>query len=400
MRLTHTYSPVDVPTSGLLGLNDPDTGTLAISLRPTSKRPNYIYRDLLSALGKDRDYGARTKSVAEDRSVVDAYLRAHDITRIIAVHCEWARLSDEVLDVLLDIATAQDTALDLVSELDENHTAVQFATAAGGHQQDWDSSRFQADAPTAGQRWRFAFPPEVPHVDFPLFRATCRRVLSDEDFQVVDSAYTFAYRSARAILAEDISTADVIAFLRIQMAAVVNPAQATTILRACQAAAFTNGLLIKLDLLGLGLFIANAAHRNLTPDELRLLRRINSPWKAAAAVLTDAGLSIDQIRQVQITDVTDTGAPCDSQLNGRLRDEGRLHLRALRLQRLAEQAAGDRNTRLFTSEDRAIRTALYTARRDLGIPLDIPRWRSGAKNDPYEADLGLSVHRLDEGTAA
>ena len=401
MRLTHSYNPPDAPTSELLGLNDPDTGVLAISLRPTSKRPNYVYRDLLTALGKDRDYGARTKSVAEDRSVVSAYLRAHAITRLVAVHCEWARASDEVLDVLLAIAADHGLDLDLVSELDENTTATEFVTAAAGQHLDWEPDRFTPPPATdPAARFTFAFPPEVPHVDFPLFRASCRQLLTTEDFRTVDGTYTFAFRSARAVLADEVTTAAAIEFLRIQMAAVANPAHATTILRACQAAAFTNGILLKLDLAGLGYFIANAAHRDLTPDELRLLRRINTPWKAAAVVLTDAGMSIDQIRALHLTDIDEAGGLTDTDVNARLRDEGRLHLRALRQQRVAEENGNLAGRRLVPAEDRAIRTALYNARRDLGIPLDISRWRSGAKKDPFEADLGLSVHRLSEDAAA
>jgi hypothetical protein len=401
MRLTHTYNPPDAPTSRLLALNDPDAGILAISLRPTSKRPNYVYRDLLTALGKDRDYGARTKSVAEDRSVVSAYLRAHAITRIVAMHGEWARASDEVLDVLLTIASEHDLDLDLVSELDENNTATEFVTAAGGHHLDWEASRFTPPPPIGpAERFTFAFPPEVPHVDFPLFRASCQHLLTAEEFRTVDGAYTFAFRSARAVLAGNVTTGAVIEFLRIQMAAVANPAHATTIIRACQAAAFTNGIMLKLDLAGLGYFIANANHRALTPDELRLLRRINTPWKAAAVVLTDAGMSIDQIRALRITDLDETGGLADTGVNSRLRDEGRLHLRALRLQRRAEEDGEPAGRRLVPAEDRAIRSALYNARRDLGIPLDISRWRSGAKKDPFEADLGLSVHRITEDAAA
>ncbi|MCF6733632.1 hypothetical protein [Blastococcus sp. KM273129] len=405
MRITHAYNPVEVPTSRLLELNAPDAGTLAISMRPGSKYGNWVFRDLLAAMGKDRDYAAaRTQSVADDRSVCKAYLHAHDIRRLVVVHCEWARARtrDEGLGYLLELADEHDLDLDLVSELDRNSTARNWVAATGGELLDWDPRRFHAPAPVSERRNAYAFPPEVPHVDFPLFRATCRRLLSPQEFRQVDNAYVFAFRSARAILTGDLTEAEVIEFLRIQMAIVVNPAHAATIIRACQAAAFVNGILLKIDLSSLGYFIADATHRRLTGDELRLVRRLYAPWKAAAVVLTDAEHSIDQLLALQLSDVTETGAVATADGPVPLCDEGRLHLRALRFERLAEEAKRRTaaTTRLFTSEAPAIRTALHAARRDLGLPLTIPRWRDATRLHPFVTDLDLSVHRLREGAAA
>ncbi|MCF6507471.1 hypothetical protein E9549_08620 [Blastococcus sp. MG754426] len=405
MRITHTHNPVEMPTSQLLDLNAPDAGTLAISMRPGSKYGNWVYRDLLAAMGKDRDYAAaRTQSVADDRAVTQAYLRAHTIQRIVVVHCEWARARtrDEGLGYLLELADDLDLDLDLVSELDRNSTARNWVAATGGDLLDWDPQRFQAPAEIIERRGTSAFPPEVPYVDFPLFRATCRRLLSPEEFRQVDNAYVFAFRSARAILTGDLTEAETINFLRVQLASVVNPAHAATILRACQAAAFVNGILLKIDLSSLGYFIADATHRRLTGDELRLVRRLYAPWKAAAVVLTDAQLSIEQLLTLQVSDVTDTGAVTAAGTPVPLCDEGRLHLRALRFQRCAEEAKRRTaaTTRLFTSEAPAIRTALHAARRDLGLPLTIPRWRDATGKHPFVTDLDLSVHRLRDGAAA
>lgn len=406
MRITHTYNPVDAPTSHLLALNNPDAGMLVMSMRPGSKYGNFVYRDLLAAMGQDRDYAAaRTLSVAEDRSITKAYLRAYDIRRIAVVHCEWARARtrDEGLLYLLELADEHDLDLDLVSELDRNSTARDFVAATGGNLLDWDPQRFHANEEGI-QQWRdtFTFPPEVPHVDFPLFRDTCLQLLPAREFRSVDNAYTFAFRSALAILTGDITVDDVVEFLRIQVAAVVNPAHAATIIRACQAAAFVNGILIKFDLNGLGYFIANTTHRQLTNDELRLLRRIYQPWKAAAVALTDAGLAVDQLLALQLTDVDDTGAMTNVASITPLRHEARLHLRALRFQRLAEEEKRRTaaTTRLFTIEAPAIRTALHAARRDLGIPLNISRWRTPGRPDPFVSDLDISMHRLGAGAVS
>lgn len=400
MQLTHSYIPASTPTSQLLDLNDPDTGTLVISLRPGSKRPDYIYRDVLTALGQDRDYSSRTASIGQDQRVLSAYLRAHEVHRLVAVHCEWARPSDRSLDYVLQIATDHDLDLDLVSELDNSTTAVAFTRASGGEHLEWNPDRFIRLPRPETTPFEFSYPPDVPYADFPVFRATCRRLLNPTEFMKVDSAYTFAFRSGRAIVDADVTTKDVTSFLRVQLAAAVNAAHATTIIRAVQAAAFTNGLLIKVDFNGLGLFIAAATHRKLTTDELRLVRRIYAPWKAAAVVLTDAGLSIDQLCALPLSDVDETGNLTVDGDVVPVRHEGQLHLRALRLERLDEAGGLAKGARLFRSEDRAIRTALYTARRELGLPLDIPRWRSGNKIDPFENDLGLSIHRLDGSAAA
>ena len=83
------------------------------------------------------------------------------------------------------------------------------------------------------------FPKFLPEVDFYAFRGLCRDLLPADEFAIVDDLYT---RTFRAVTADPLGD-DEDASLRIRdmLSSVTSDSEATTIIRATQAALFKTG---------------------------------------------------------------------------------------------------------------------------------------------------------------
>uniref|UniRef100_UPI002B273194 hypothetical protein n=1 Tax=Nocardioides sp. TaxID=35761 RepID=UPI002B273194 len=141
--------------------------------------------------------------------------------------------------------------------------------------------------------------------------------------------------------------------------------KALVVARSAQAAMFTHGLLLKVNL---GYFlkgIQDSEHRRLTPAEVRTLRAYRNPWRAAVVILRDADLSRDQVAALRINDVTDEGHLTTVD-HLPLSDAARTYLRAQRILRTIQGAAG--TDPFILGSSRAIGHAHRRAAVDLNLP--------------------------------
>lgn len=224
-------------------------------------------------------------------------------------------------------------------------------------------------------------------VDFMHFRSACKRQLTAAEFAAADALYVRAYQHTRRHLPSDADSADAAEILRQLFSDVRTPAAASIVARACQAAALgEHSKLLKIALDQIPYLVSQAAHRSLSPAEMRRVRKIHEPWKAASIVLSDAGLSNDDTLALTMGDVSPDGtiATVDS-----LSTEARLHVRAQHYSRRGN-AAG-RDEQFIPNPPRAVRDALFAARRDLGLPLHLPRFREGRGQDRWEQMLGVTI---------
>lgn len=159
--------------------------------------------------------------------------------------------------------------------------------------------------------------PTVPDVEFPLFRATARRVLDPDAFAQVDEVYRTSFLAAREEAQRwnrsggepvTVGSGEAAALLQRHTIGAASHDEFRTRTRALQAGFFTAGLLLHLQLwsrkhpyaLGLGL--------RLEDGTVARLRGLCSPSVAAALTLHRAlGLEVRALHSLRLRDVLDTG---------------------------------------------------------------------------------------------
>jgi hypothetical protein len=369
------------PDTGLarrLGrLNAPDAGTVAVTVRPDTRREGWLARDLLAALGVRSDVTGQSRRDTDDQQLAPVWLAAHAVRDLVVVGVE--ALTGDLVHELVEIATL--AALDLWLVAD--HTVPEALTDALA---DWPvapcppdrfTARWLTDdpAPTTAPATVAAsstLPAVVPQSDFTVFRATAQRQLPPEQFEEVDRHY----RAAAAATADALAGGEpALEVLRTALTGATSPAETTTTARAVQAAAFVAGWHLRVDLPAL---LAHADHLRPAaaedPTVWRQLRAYRQPHRQAGCTLTLLGLSPARQQQARFGDL-DPGLEALNTGDGvaRIPAEARPALHALRLTRLAAGATADDpllgdldGTRLG---DRVHSTIVTTAQRELGLRL-------------------------------
>ncbi|MDP9371848.1 MAG: hypothetical protein M3Q65_05225 [Chloroflexota bacterium] len=236
--------------------------------------------------------------------------------------------------------------------------------------------------------------PDLPAVDFPLFRAACRAQLDDEQFAYCDELYVRAARAYRA--ASPVRDADAKTVLDDLWRGCAGYQKALVVTRAAQAAALTAGWLLKVDMLRLAEHVSAARHRVLTDAELARLGVYADPRDSAPAVLFNAGLAFEEITRLRVADLSPDGELVGDPYQGtRLSEESRRHLRALRCTgQLVGSAPGDP---LLSGSWRSVRAALHRAAVDTGLPLDVNQHGPAVRRaDRWQHRLGVSLQNLVE----
>jgi hypothetical protein len=382
--------------SRVLAVNDPDAGVLAILLRPTARRATTVVHDALHALGKDRDTRDRPSRATDDVRNAVAYGRAHGITHLVVGHSQWATDAAQQLSTAFELATKIGSSLTLVTDAGDFGGVRDFVEGLDGRHTTWravermlpDRLRPAAPVDVAVD----TSPREVPHTDFPLFRATCRDTLEPKTFKVVDDLYRATFHQACQRLTSDMNKEDVATELQNLLSTVSFPAGAIVIVRAVQAAALTRGLLVKLSLPRLTEAVSDGSHRRLTRQEMRVLRRVPDPWLACTAVLVDGGCSVDAALDLRPADFDTTGQSRTAAVAA-LCDEARLHVRAQLFHR-EELEGTDDGPLLGQRTPRQVRDGVHRLRRHLELPLSLSRFRDVDRSETTARQLHLTVTRV------
>lgn len=154
--------------------------------------------------------------------------------------------------------------------------------------------------------WAF---PEVPDVEFPLFRAAARRLLDPPGFARVDAVYRTTLADARAeahrwtrpgTVPLSIGPRQAAAVLQRHTIDATTAAEVLTRVQAVQAGLFTAGLFLQLP--------RHRTEPRLDPTLVERLRGLCSPAAAAAVTLWLAtGMGVDELRGLWLRDLHDTG---------------------------------------------------------------------------------------------
>jgi hypothetical protein len=382
--------PAGQPSRRLLPPTDPSTGITTFTARPT-RHAWAIGQDLLASLGADPDLYGCGRRHGEDLEYARAWLTAHEIRLVMVRHADNITSTD-ILDDLDHLCAA--VSADLVLTCDDT---------GGEHLTDWVTARDGtiADLPTLQRLIAQTahtpqdvppdapvdYPTYLPRAEFYAFRARVRDVLRPDQFVLVDALYRATFQAIAD--KPPTSAEDAAATLRALIAEQRTPGQALTIARAAQAALFTHGLLLKVAVDALLHGTAAAAHRRMTPAEVRSLRAYRTCWRSAVAVLHDANLSKDEIHALRVDQVTEEGHLTGVDHQPLLAD-ARVYLRAQRAYRVITGAAP---TEPLIPETRA---RVTFALRRIGAELNLPAPGNhvpaeARKSDRWQHSLGVAL---------
>lgn len=366
MTLTITPTPSNISARDTLPSLDPSTGVLIASTTMT-RRAWSLSQDLLRGLGARMDITGAGRRHDEDLRLLTCWIKAYDIRLIVLLNVHLLA-SPRLLSFLLDLGN--ETGCDIALTHDENTVtpALDWVTDNGGTIETSHKPLVQRIRATARpgddlpETDSVPFPRFLPDVDFYAFRGMCRDLLPADEFAIVDDLYV---RTLHAVT-EDPFDDDEDGSLRIRqmLSTITSEAEATTIIRATQAALFKGGRHLYVWMPTLRVAMQRDQHRRLTPAEIRTLRAYRTPWRSSAVVLHDAGLSTGQIADLTLGDVQPTGDLATSA--GPLTNDARAYLRAHRHLRFMEGANESDN--FITARRSEVRAALRTTGRELVIP--------------------------------
>jgi hypothetical protein len=301
-------------------LNAPDQGTVAITVRPDTRRSGWLSRDLVAALGVRHDVTGQSRRDTDDQQLAPVWLDAYTIRNLLVIGAE--ALTDDLVHELVDIASL--AALDLWLVAD--HTVPEPLTDALS---DWPVTACPPDRFVA--RWLpdstdsditliaspapSPLPEVVPQADFTVFRATARRQLPAEQFAVVDNLYRATTSDVADALGDGRHPLEA---LRTALAGASSPSETTVTARAVQAAAFVAGWHLRIDLPAL---LAHSDQLRAAavddPRVWRQLRAYRQPHRQVVCALTLVGVAPALQQQALLGDLaadatTLTTAPSSS----------------------------------------------------------------------------------------
>ncbi|WP_138733601.1 helix-turn-helix domain-containing protein [Modestobacter excelsi] len=311
------------------GANDPDSGRVAVRVRPGMRRTDWLTRDLLAALGVDFGVTGSGRNADENLQLLPVRLVARRITDVLVGSAE--SLTPTMLTDLVLLAAAARTRLWLVTAppVAEAVTialgdwcAVEMtvgdATAAWpGLLVDPDGTPADATAPADNLPARLADPGEprhLPLVDATTLLAASRRLLTTAEAGWVHRRLAAAVSGASHELSTDPDPAAdptnaIAAWLLDRYDSAGTLTQFLCDVRGLQVAGLWRGLLIQVDvpaLLGTAAAAPSAAAR--TPAVWRRLRAYRLPVRAAACALASARLGSSAICALTVADVAPDGA--------------------------------------------------------------------------------------------
>lgn len=394
MSLTLTPLPSHVSAKTLLPNTEPTTGIVTATGRPT-RHAWAVGQTVLAAMGIRLDLMGAGRRHGEDLELLTAWLTAHAVRVLVIRHA--TNIGNlELLDDLLHVTTTTGTDLALTCDGTVGRHLIDWVTERSGtidttHEpllNRLDTTRRDLTTAEAGGIDTVTeFPVLLPRVDFYKFRARCRDVLTPAQFAVLDSRYCDVFKAVQSnpfATTQEASTR-----LTDLIAGTDNPGIALTTVRAAQAAMFTHGLLLKVNL---GYFlngVRDSEHRRLTVTEVHALRAYRTPWRSSVVVLRDANLTRDQITQLTLANITADGDLIGI-TNDPLLPPARLYLRAQRLLRTIHGATD--HDPFITEAPRYIAQAQRRAAVDLNLPLTPAREPADtSRRLRWQTNLGVSL---------
>lgn len=384
--LTTCELPPTVQPGHLLAHFHADPHTAVIIARPGVKNAvTPLIKDVIIATSHRPQPTVMPKAESTLINIAIARLVGYRVHHVIV--CASEHLPNECLTTVTEIVITAGARLTLLYGFDAGESVRRWGTQFTAPDIEWDDLNIHLPERSADiQQVEVEFPDEVPWVDFPLFRATSRQLLTPTDFDKVDRLYCRTFQAVKA--KRPSSMAEAAELLRGLLAEAPHPAMTITIVRAAQAASLTLGYLLKVDLRRLYLLASQGLNQRLDRDHFLALRDEPVPEAGAIAVLTDLQWDDDEIASHPLADITP-----DGHIDGTSEPaspEARALLATQRLHRLLE---GAQPTEPFIdAPERTIRITLRDVAKR-GIPIDISRAVT-AKADRWQHQHGIHLQEI------
>lgn len=408
-QITLTIARSDTRHARFLAtLNDPASGTVAIRIRPDTRRFGWVARDILAALGKREDVSGKGRNNESDTRLAQIWLVAHSIGDLVVVGVE--ALRSDLISELAMFAFTCGLRLWLVAdhELPASASRVfaQWPVVPVGQAKfdaHWQPRVFAAAARPVPSR--SLWPTHVPNSDFPVFLTDVHHLLPKPQAQVVDGRFRQAAAAASEALQNpeltDVTAEHVAGLLRAHLNDCVSLAEMVTVVRAFQVAAFHLGWFVQVDTTS---FLASSEHKIhatvRNAQTWRSLRAYKQPYRSAVCALRGSDIDLARQQQITIADVEpDGGHVAIAGEHIRIRDDAAVYVRAMLLYRLADGAKPA--DLLFTRRDggqvgvRKLVQVLMDAATELGVVLYAGQVkRSNRSNRLWRQGQGISVQLL------
>lgn len=340
---------------------DPASGVVTVTARP-SRHERALTQTLLGGYGVESSISGAGRSEAEDWRYLLARVRAYETRVLVIRHATF--MHNEMLAKAWTFCATHDVDLALTCDESVGADLGAWVVDHGGDCYEgpaWLRAGLAAVGRAVTQVSATAddFPAHVPDGDFYVFRARCRDLLAPAEFARVDRLYA---DTGRAVKNEPFrAEAEAADWIRARHDTTPGPGQMKTIIRAAQAAMFTHGMLLKVDLGTVLAGVSDGAYRRLNAADTRRLRAYRQTWRSVVRVLRDADLSVTEMRHLRLGDVV-TGLSDRFSLG----DDARVIVATHREYRRLEGAT-DRD-RLITESERICVTAIRQASVDLALP--------------------------------
>jgi hypothetical protein len=227
------------------------------------------------------------KNETELLSLAIAKFLAHKVTDVVITNAEIVHPSD--LTQLALLTTSTGVRFTLMYGIDAGERVREWGESVEATDIEW--SELSLPRPRNNEYVEHARSfPEVPDEEFVLFRASCRAVLTETEYEIVNSKYVDTFRFAQNNFTNsEIDTTDNLTRLILMC---TSESEALTALRAYQSAYLKMGYFIKVDKYRLFNMTLKDPRRPYSPSEWQVLREMFDTQTSAIAALTqDYGAS-------------------------------------------------------------------------------------------------------------
>lgn len=278
---------------------------------PGAKSGHALAATMCRSLGLTRDNFTKRTSEKTLLDAAKAWALAKGVSHMYIAHSE--DLTPAVLDQVIDFTTSIGAALHLVFARGQVYEHAHVL-----HRHGFTHHPF-TDLPEAIRKpgkkaHRLTLAPTVPPIagldlpddHWPTFRHAYLEALPPNDAETVDATYVAAYRTARA---SNATTPDEVEALagRLWTAHGIDDNARLVATRALQAALFTNGWHVHIDLDTFTRRIRQHHVNLLTTAHYEAMASYPQPWKPAATLLHAEHITTPHMAALRVADVTRDG---------------------------------------------------------------------------------------------
>lgn len=362
-------------TTGLVRARGPvDDGIVLVVGRP-SARPVALHREVLAGLGARDDVRGAARRHGPDRDILltRAWVAAHRARALVVAHADLCG-SPTWFGPVAEAVSGAGASLALVCDDTGGDKVADWVESVGGSVAGPDEldaflksairPRLEVDDTLAPSESADAFPALLPQAAFYSFRARCRDTLGAAEFASVDRVYRDTFKLFGDFAdptAERIRDA-----LAGRIADCTVQGEVLPVVRGAQAALFTRGLLLAVNVGPAKDAVRDRVHQVLTDDEIRALRAYREPRVGVATVVRSMDLEYVNMRNMRLRNVDEDGRYTSKGLKREAPQSSRVLFRAQRHVRLLEGAGPD--DRFLTQDSLLVADAIRWTKADLNLP--------------------------------